>query len=130
MPTAALREIPDFVPGWPIVYWWDAAFLERYKRADKLGTRFPAKKGLITSNNARFVRKPWEVLLANIQVTQGEDSWHNKVAWAPLISGAAGLQWYEPLREVLCWRNNGLEVKELNGWKYGSYSRQIFGLVS
>jgi hypothetical protein len=49
------------VPEWPLVYWWDKGFLARYRDAPKLSEEMESRVGIRTSNNDRFVRRPWEI---------------------------------------------------------------------
>jgi hypothetical protein len=96
------------VPDWPLVYWWLESELVAYKTAPLIGSTAPARQGLATANNARFLRKPWEVRLA------GDD---DTTQWVGYIKGAAGRGWLEPLDDVLAWAHDGLAVEtfEVNG---------------
>jgi hypothetical protein len=91
---AALKVVPE----WPLVYWWDEAILDAYQSAPLIGAVAPARKGLSTGDNTRFLRKPWEVRL-----------WSGY--WLPLIKGAEGREWFEPHSESVRWHHCGLEVK-------------------
>jgi hypothetical protein len=42
-----------------------------------------------------------------------------------LIKGADGRTWIEPCSDLILWACMGLQVKVLNEWMYGSYTRQI-----
>ncbi len=111
------------VPGHPLIYWWDEAFLRRYAETPKIGEVHPARKGACTSNNARFVRQAWEVPIRATRTTQAFLVVEHP--WIPFINGASGTSWYEPLRQALRWQRFGLEVKVFNGFLYGSYTRSI-----
>lgn len=113
--ASALKVVPE----WPLVYWWDEELLRAYGRGT-LQDVSPTKKGLITSDNGRFVRLPWEPGPSNDRSSDVESA-----SWAPLMSGAKGRNWIEPLSELIRWEHHGLEVKALNEFKYGSYTRQI-----
>lgn len=86
------------VPEWPLVYWWDKRMLELYQSAPLIGTVAPARQGLATADNARFLRRPWETL-------------RESVAWHPFIKGAEGRVWIEPLNEVMKWADAGIEMQ-------------------
>ena len=60
---AALKVVPE----WPLVYWWGREFLERYARAEKLGDCYESRKGTWTSDNARFLRRPHEVVSVKVE---------------------------------------------------------------
>jgi hypothetical protein len=91
------------ISGEPIVYWWSQDLLKQYAKAKKLGELSPVRQGLITGNNMRFVRCPWEVSLGAIDTGR----------WAPYIKGAEGRAWLEPLESLVLWESNGLEIKNL-----------------
>ncbi|WP_216923313.1 BREX-6 system adenine-specific DNA-methyltransferase PglX [Synechococcus sp. CCAP 1479/9] len=86
------------VPEWPLIYWWDSEKLSLYQSAPLIGDVAPARQGLATADNARFLRKPWEP-------TMGGDRWQ------PFIKGAEGRAWVEPLNELIDWRNQGLAMR-------------------
>ncbi|WP_372716081.1 BREX-6 system adenine-specific DNA-methyltransferase PglX [Novipirellula sp.] len=100
------------VPEWPLVYWWDRHIHEIYQSHDKLGDVAPVRTGLCTSNNARFLRLHWELS------TRSE-------RWSPYVTGAQGMEWFDPCDERCVWSFNGLEMKVLNESLYGSFSRVI-----
>ncbi len=102
------------VPEWPLVYWWRDEFLVRYASAAKLADIAPPYKGMISSNNARFLRNDWECSVGGINSK-----------WCPYVMGARGMGWLDFSASVIEWNFGGLEVKVLNDFKYGSYSRQI-----
>ncbi len=91
---AALRVVPD----WPLVYDWGLDDLDAYRNLALLGAQSPARQGLATANNARFLRKPWEVSLADGR-------------WAPYIKGAAGRAWLASVDDVVLWADEGLEIE-------------------
>ena len=116
------------VPEWPVVYWWSEAFLSRYSRVAKIVDSAPAKKGLVTSDNTRFIRTPAEVAVRRLALSRAQVLEPER-RWMPLMSGARGRRWVEPLSEVILWQALGLEVKLLNEKMYGSFSRQIMNEV-
>lgn len=100
---AALKVVPE----WPLVYWWDQAFLSAVAQLSLLGDVAPVAQGLITSDNARFVRAAWE--RAPVAAGRGFGTW--QAGWVPYIKGAAGLQWIEPVMCVVNWCRSGLEIR-------------------
>jgi hypothetical protein len=100
----------NVVPEWPLVYWWSQEELTIYAQSEKLGDVAPVRQGMASSNNARFLRSPWE---------------NRSPEFRPYLKGGAGRAWYEPLSDVIEWANHGLAVK-LNAERlYGSYTRTI-----
>ncbi len=99
------------IEGEPIVYWWSKEFLGKYAAAPKLGEMAPVRQGLITSDNARFVRRWWEVPRSHLLATRKALGLSDIRMWVPYIKGAAGRRWFEPLTDVVNWSNNGLAIK-------------------
>ena len=85
----------------PIVYWWDEEFLDRYVEIKKIGDVSPAREGLTTADNPRFLRTPWEIKMSN--------------RWFPYIKGAVGKSWIEPYEHAILWSFSGLEIKLKKG---------------
>lgn len=100
------------VKGSPFIYWWNAEFRNTYRNSPKLDDVSPARFGLTTGDNGRFVRFWHEV-----QRMEG--------SWAPFILGAKDRVWFEPLRDVLRWQDTGTEVKQKCLHDYGTVSKQI-----
>lgn len=100
------------IEGEPIVYWWDRELLRQYARSPKLGSLYPARQGLGTRNDTRFLRAWWEVETTALRIPEDEGAWPGPEAgWVPYIKGAAGLKWMEPLSSVLRWRSRALELQ-------------------
>lgn len=102
----------EVIDGEPIVYWWTEDFLAKYAAAPKLGDVAAIRSGAATSDNNRFLRRPFEVTPRNPN-------------WAPYIKGAEGRAWCDPCSHVVRWEGNGLQPKVYTEFGYGSYSRQI-----
>ena len=117
----------EVIHGEPIVYWWSKEFLERYAAAPKLGDVSPARFGLTTGDNDRFVRQ-WQEVSPQIAASA---RWTSSVRelrslpWVSFVLGGKGRAWQEPLRELCRWRGNGLEVKEKCVHQYGTVSKQV-----
>ncbi|HEU0035888.1 MAG TPA: BREX-6 system adenine-specific DNA-methyltransferase PglX [Kofleriaceae bacterium] len=106
----------------PLIYWWSPEEIEAYRSAPKLGDIAPVQQGMKTSDNVRFLLRPWEVDRA---VLDPAGSSPHLSVWAPCVRGAIGKTWFEPLDYVLRWRNFGLEIKALNEHLWGTYTRNI-----
>ena len=48
------------VPEWPLVYWWDQSLIKLYENNPLFGQVAPAAKGICTSDDDRFLVRPWE----------------------------------------------------------------------
>ena len=101
---AALQVVPE----WTLVYWWTKAKLSKYSELPRIGGICPAKAGLQTANDTRFLRRPWE---------PADGSRLPRGRWTVYTKGAEGRQWIEPLSYLIHWHQNGLDIKiaEING---------------
>ncbi len=108
------------VPGWPLIYWWDEEFLARYAATPKLGEVSPARKGIDTGNNLRFVRRSSEI--AHQHRCDAPTVGINP-CFQPYIKGSEGAQWFEPLRNVVQWKTNGLQIKVFAEFSTGANIR-------
>ena len=120
---AALKVVPE----WPLVYWWDEKVLRTYETGKLLGESAPAKVGMQTANNQRFLRLPWEVgsqLLVEAWPPSELECLSRR--WVPYVKGAAGKRWIEPLSFSVNWKSAGLECKEWPGSTAGAGSSEYF----
>lgn len=116
----------DAITGMPVVYWWNDEELSSYANAPKLGQDTPARNGMSTQDNTRFLRRPWEIDKSKCSLHRlGERPGFALASWAPYIKGAAGQQWFESLDDVVRWKDFGLEPKSFCAHLYGSHSRTI-----
>jgi hypothetical protein len=116
---AAQEEVHQFkpeslkvVPEWPLVYWWSESRLSNYALYPKIGETAPARFGLTTGNNTRFVRRTYEVRPSD-------------PAWVPYVFGAEGQRWVDRGDTVLRWAAKGFEVRSKSDFQYGTVSKQI-----
>lgn len=93
----------ELIDGAPIVYWWSIDLLKKYASVPKLGELAPVKVGLQTSNNERFLRRPWEIPSSRSRTPFDP--------WVPYIKGAAGREWFEPLDDLVRWDMAGAEIR-------------------
>ena len=96
----------EVIEGEPIVYWWSEEFLATYESTPKLREVAPARKGIDTGDNARFVRRPWEVGATTL--AHGRPTTES---WVPYILGGKGRSWFEPLSAAVLWAHGGLEIR-------------------
>lgn len=116
----------EAIEGEPIVYWWDAGTLSAYVAAVKLGDVSPARNGMSSQDNTRFLRKVWEVDHRRHSIWIDPDRPGVGIGdWAPYVKGAAGRSWFEPFSDIVAWTNFGLAAKSFTQHLYGSHSRTI-----
>jgi hypothetical protein len=102
------------VPGHPLIYWWDEAFLKKYKSTPLIGASSAARQGLSTADNHRFLRNPWEVGTKDTLRVTCEQQGARFSTWTPFIKGAAGKGWIEPLSYVISGSRALLELQQFD----------------
>lgn len=116
------------IPGSPMIYWWTETFRQWYLEADKVGDVGETRLGSHTSDNARFLKKNYEIKLNKMLKKQSSDKIYNSsesYSWIPYLKGAKGLRWFEPINEVLLWKKNGQQLKILIIFMWGSYTKYL-----
>jgi hypothetical protein len=111
----------EVIEGKPIVYWWSRDFLDRYAAAPKLGECAPSRIGLRTSDNARYLRLPWEITGRVVDLRAAVLNDDKPRRWLPYIKGAAGRKWIDPVGAVISWNRAGLAVKVALEHRYSAY---------
>ena len=116
---AALKVVPE----WPLVYWWDESFVQRYSKTSLLGDKMESRVGLRTSNNQRFVRRPWEIAICNLNLSGSDlaSKVDSSPAFVPYLMGAAGRAWCDNVIYVILWDRRGLQVCVTLEKAYGAY---------
>lgn len=115
------------IPGSPMIYWWPEEFRQAYLKVKKLGAESDPRQGLATSNNDRYLRKPFEVSVTKIEINDSYEKKQNRIQyiWQPFVKGANGRRWFEEINDIIRWEQDGLEVKTYASYLYGSASRTI-----
>lgn len=98
----------------PFTFNFDESFLLNYSKSEKMGTSFFVRKGTCTGNDDRFTRFVWESTQNQSIIKSSSDTVLNN-SWMSFINGAQGRAWIEPLREVISWKYNGLELRAFSG---------------
>ncbi len=99
------------IPCSPIAYWVSDTMLKSFIEGSKF--RGETKKGVLTGNNARFIRYWHEVNISKIGF--GLKS-HNEMLsslkkWFPVTSGGEKRKWYGNFDSVVNLENDGYEIK-------------------
>ncbi|MEZ4329855.1 MAG: BREX-6 system adenine-specific DNA-methyltransferase PglX, partial [Polyangiales bacterium] len=113
------------VPEWPLVYWWDADTLRAYGSVPLLGAVAPGLVGVRTSDNTRFLRKPYEVSKSRVVLGNFGDfdsRARTSKCFLPYIKGARGRVWVEPPEDLASWSNEGLEYLMAFAHKYEGFT--------
>lgn len=108
-------QVFEGIDGLPLVYWWPDDLFNSYVETPKFGDVAPARQGMATADNTRFLRKVWEAKKRDLALARTSE--HVKPRnlthkeWWPYIKGAAGKCWYEPVEDVARWRHFGLQIR-------------------
>ena len=96
----------------PLLLRWTKDRYSWYRRFPTVGSAVPAGAGISTGNNDRFLRFHWEAQCSAIALIKIEAPLQPiKADFAPFIKGSAGVEWIEPLREVIRWGSGALEKR-------------------
>ena len=103
----------DAIIGLPLIYWWTNSFRSQYMNTPKLVSESPVKVGLASSGGDRFSRFFWEVSrVSAIRVNDILNRTSTSLSgWVPIVKGAKGKEWIEPLVNVVRWVYSGMEIK-------------------
>lgn len=107
------------VQRWPLIYWWGANRLSLFNTHLNVAAACGVRQGIATGDDFRFTLRPFEVFLSDVFISRFSIHFDGVCPWVPLIMGAAGQSWQEPLSNILKWRWNGLE-KKVNHEFFGS----------
>lgn len=102
----AQQESFSKIPGSPIAYWVGDNILNVFATCASLHTFADIRQGLITGDNARFMRHWHEVSFFKISFTA-----NTEYRWFPLNKGGEYRKWYGNHEHILDWENNGYEIK-------------------
>jgi hypothetical protein len=115
------------IPGAPVAYWLPRQGIEAFAKGKRLDSFCTPKKGMTTSDNARFIRRWTEVALGRTSIACPEASaaMHIGRKWFPYNKGGGYRKWYGNNEFVINWEDDGREVVTYAAKLYGSASRQI-----
>ena len=115
------------IPESPIAYWANKRLLEKFETLDKLSNVAVPKKGLVTSDNNRFLKKWFEVSSKKIgfNLCSRKAADESQKKWFPINAGGAYRKWFGNAELLINWENDGKEIISYAAKLYGSASRQI-----
>lgn len=117
------------IPSNPIAYWVTSDFINAFKDGKSLDELATPKKGLVTTDNARFLRLWPEVNSYStlINCKNKETAQHSDKKWVPLNKGGDYRKWYGNKSFLINWYHDGEEIKQAIIKKYhgGSYTKEI-----
>ena len=100
------------IPGWPIVYWASQQMLNVFATGTPLGEIAPAKQGLATADNERFLRQWFEVSAdrSYMRARDREDAKASGASWFPHNKGGEFRKWWGNQDYVINWQDDGREL--------------------
>ncbi|MCS0585328.1 BREX-1 system adenine-specific DNA-methyltransferase PglX [Massilia pinisoli] len=125
--SRASAEDFEKIPGNPIAYWANESLLEKFVSLKKLSSIASPKKGLVTSDNERFLKKWFEVSRNKVGFgfSSRVEAQRSKNKWFPINAGGGYRKWYGNAEILVNWENDGEEIIDYAAKLYGSASRQI-----
>jgi len=111
------------IPGSPIAYWMSDRLFNIFDTSTKLKNISPARRGLETGNNEKFLKQWHEVELSNIffNLADTESAKKMKARWVPHNKGGLFQKWYGNNEYVVFFENDGEAIRKsgaLNGYDY------------
>ena len=101
------------IPGRPIVYWASQEMLDAFAMGTPLGEIAPAKQGLATADNERFLRQWFEVSAdrSDMRVRDREDALASGARWFPYNKGGQFRKWWGNQDCVVNWESDGYLIR-------------------
>ncbi len=101
------------VPAAPLAYWFPKTLLDAFKNSPALEKSARAAKGLVTADNASFVRQWWEVSRSRIGFGYPDrtSAKTSGTQWFPYAKGGDFRRWAGNLEAVVDWENDGYRIQ-------------------
>ena len=98
----------------PVIYWATENEVAALRRGPYLGDLLQAREGLTTGDNDRFLRRWYEVSLADIGfgVESTEASVKSGATWFPYQKGGSSRRWHGNFDFVVDWKDDGARCRE------------------
>ena len=100
------------IPGSPVAYWVSGSMLHCFDEGVALSTLATPRTGIMTGDNARFLRLWWEVAnsVTKLNAQDAEDAISSAAKWFPYNKGGEFRRWYGNEDYLINWENGGVEV--------------------
>jgi type II restriction/modification system DNA methylase subunit YeeA len=100
------------IPGSPLAYWLSEAAISSFEVGKPLAEISPAKQGLKTGNNDKFLRF-WHEVPSGVTALFEDEALHSpdRFKWFPCSKGGAFRRWYGNNDYLLNWQNDGAEIR-------------------
>jgi len=109
MSNKKIKNIPHNI----LAYWISDNIMRVFKSEKTLSTLADVRKGLITSDNNRFLRFWHEINVAKLGVgyRNTEEAKNSKKKWFPYVKGGKYRKWYGNYDNVVNYYNDGEELR-------------------
>ena len=109
------QSVFDLIRGRPIVYWASWQMLNAFAEGTPLGEIVPAKQGLATADNERFLRQWFEVSAdrSYMRARDRDDAKASDARWFPHNKGGEFRKWWGNQDYVVNWENDGSSIQSL-----------------
>ena len=108
-------SVSDFekIAGKPIIYWFPKEVFSLFEKKHDAATISRAAIGMVTGNNAKYVREWFEVSMSKISFDQGDlnGSLKSDKKWFPYAKGGKFRRWAGNYESVVNWENGGIELQ-------------------
>ena len=109
------RKLSEFlkIPGAPVCYWISDIGLRALADGPYLGDALNPRQGLVTGDNARYLRLWWEVSKSSTErkATSRDAAVASGKRWFPYNKGGGARRWYGNDEYVVDWSNDGHELQ-------------------
>jgi hypothetical protein len=100
------------IPGEPIAFWISERLRDSFTVGSRLGNLYPARRGLSTGNNDRFIRFWHEISISDFATEgSGNAALLSEKRWFPYNKGGAFRKWYGNNELVVNWFRDGFDIK-------------------
>lgn len=101
------------IPGCPIAYWASDNMRDAFAKCPRLDKIAPTREGMVTGNNALYVRCWHEVSFPRVFVGRkdGNECSRKQCRWFSYIRGGPFRKWYGNKEYVVDWESDGKRIR-------------------
>ena len=112
------------IPHSPLAYWVPSCVRDVFETATPLGELSTPRKGMVTRDNAAFIRAWWEVAISNIgfDIASRDESVASATRWFPYQKGGEFRNWYGNHDWVVDWERDGYRLLNMESLGYSGGS--------
>ena len=101
------------IPGSPVAYWVSTTVQNTFKNSARLEDTVETRKGMVTADNAKYVRAWYEVAIdkCGLDGYNRESAKKSRLKWFPYNKGGGYRKWFGNKFDVVNWENDGYELQ-------------------